>query len=69
MTIHTQDKIKDLILRVLSGEDISGRSELKTLSYKEISVYAKEHNLEFSFEDIGRDQKSDLIKSIVKRNT
>ena len=69
MTIHKQDIIKELILRALSGEDISHRKELKNLSYREISIYAVEHDLKFTYEDIGRDQKASLIQSIVKRNT
>ena len=69
MTIYKQDTIRNLIERTLSGEDISGIKELEYLSYFDISLYAKERKFKYSFEDIGRDQKADLIKSIVKRNT
>ena len=70
MNLHEakENTIRELIERTLSGEDVSGRKELKYLSYLDISIFAKQRNFKYSIEDIGRDQKADLIKSIVKRS-
>lgn len=67
--IHIQDTIRNLLERTLAGEDVQGAKELKNLSYFDIAVYAKERKFKYSFKDIGRSQKADLIKSIVKHNT
>ena len=67
MNSHTRDTVCDLIKRVVDGEDISGAKELKYLTYFDIAMYAKEMGYKYSIEDIGRNQKVDLIKSIVKR--
>ena len=62
-----ENMIECLIASILSGENISGREELKKLSFSDIRLYAKEHKLKYSIDDIGRDQKADLIKSMINK--
>ena len=60
--------IEYLIEKTINGEKIKNEKEIKYLSYFDIASYAKLRKLKYSLQDIGRNQKADLIKSIVKHN-
>jgi hypothetical protein len=62
------DAIVDLIQKEIDGVDINGEKAFKYLRYFDILMYAKERKLKYKLDDIGRSQKVDLIKSLVKHN-
>jgi hypothetical protein len=57
------DKIENLL------KDLEGnRTLLKLIKCKDIFKYMGDNNLDWSMEDIGRNQKEDRINSIIKHN-
>jgi len=57
------DKIENLL------KDLKGnRNILKLIKCKDIFKYIGDNNLNWSMEDIGRNQKEDVINSIIKHN-
>jgi hypothetical protein len=63
-----QKTINELIKAELDGKDLNDYKKMfKYISFSDILRYAKSLNYKWSSTDIGRNQKIDLIKSIVKR--
>jgi hypothetical protein len=64
--------IEDLIKAEIEGQDLNKpehKKRLKYIKFSDILQYAKSLNYKWSLDDIGNNQKMDIIKSIVKNNT
>jgi len=58
----------ELLLKQIINEEEINKKFITYLTYFDIALYAKQRKLKYSLNDIGRSQKIDILKSIIKHN-